>query len=675
MSPGGATFAPEHGCIAPALMVKYYLAGEPGNAWGRYQSSSSSIRCMMCGICGVLYEHEGSHVDPALLETMAACLRHRGPDGGGVFVSPSGRVGLAHRRLSIIDLAGGKQPMANEDGSLHVVFNGEIYNFPQLRERLVRSGHTFATNSDTEVILHLYEEHGPDCVKHLRGMFAFGLWDEPRRRLLLARDRLGKKPLCWHHRDGRFIFASGIEPILKHPGVGRAASPHAIDFFLTYQYVPHPLTIFEGIAKLPPGHVLVYENGQATVSRYWQPELKIDGGRSVDDWCEELRSRLTDAVRMRLISDVPLGAFLSGGLDSSIVVGLMAKLTAEPVKTFSIGFTNRRYDERSYARIAAERFRTDHREFIVEPDALKTLPHLVHHFNEPFGDSSAIPTFHLARVTREHVTVALTGDAGDELFLGYPRYVATRIARTIDRLGPIGRALGSPLWQKLPASVEQKTTMRKLKKFAATLSCPPAERYYRLIAIFNDEEKQHLYEPAFLEMADAGSFGFLDDLYRAAATDDPAAAVAYADLRSYLPCDLLAKVDIATMAAGLEARSPFLDHEFVEFALAIPPCLKMKGLSGKHLLKRAFADLLPPEIIHRRKMGFGVPISSWFRGELAGYVRETLCSPRTLGRGRFRPQCVTRLVEDHVAGRADNAYKIWNLLNLELWEREFIDGQ
>ena len=641
-------------------------------------SGLSPVACSlsMCGICGILYENEGSRVDPALLEGMALCMRHRGPDASGLFISQSGRVGLAHRRLSVIDLAGGKQPMTNEDGSLQIVFNGEIYNFQELRTRLVRAGHTFATSSDTEVILHLYEDCGAACVEHLRGMFAFGLWDGRAGRLLLARDRLGKKPLCWYHADGRFVFASGIEPILKHPGVARRVCPAAVDLFLTYQYVPHPLTIFEGIHKLPPAHVLVYENGCTRVTRYWQPELKAATQRSEADWCGELRERLTEAVRLRLVSDVPLGAFLSGGLDSSIVVGLMARLMKEPVKTFSIGFTDPRYDERSYARLAAAHFGTDHREFIVEPDALKTLPHLVHHFNEPFGDSSAIPTFHLSRVTREHVTVALTGDAGDELFLGYPRYVATRMAAAIDKWGPLRSIAAMRLWQKLPASAEQKTLMRKLKKFAATLACPPAERYYLLIAIFNDEEKSSLYEPSFAKQIEGRSFDFLNRLYEAADTRDPAAAVAYADLCSYLPCDLLTKVDVATMSVGLEARSPFLDHEFVEFALTIPPALKMNlwRLGGKHLLKRAFADLLPPEIIHRGKMGFGVPISSWFRGELAGYVREIILSPRSLSRGRFRIDSLRRLVEDHAAGRADNGYKIWNLLNLELWEREFIDG-
>jgi len=629
----------------------------------------------MCGICGIVVEDAaGGAVDAAALERMSLCLHHRGPDDSGVFVSESRRAGLGHRRLSIIDLAGGRQPMANEDGSLRLVFNGEIYNFRELRAELLESGHRFSTNSDTEVILHLYEDEGEQCVARLRGMFAFGLWDEPRRRLLLARDRLGQKPLFWHQACGRFLFASAIESILQHPGVPRAANAAAIHHFLTFQYVPHPLTAFDGICKLPPGHTLVFENGKADVRRYWAPELNIVPDRSEADWCGELRERLTEAVRLRLISDVPLGAFLSGGLDSTIIVGLMSKLMNEPVKTFSIGFNERRYDERRYARIAAERFRSDHREFLVEADALRTLPHMVRHFGEPFGDSSAIPTFHLSRVTREHITVALTGDAGDELFFGYPRYVATRIASGLDRSRLLRGLAGLKLWQKLPASVEQKTLLRKMKKFASSVGCPPAERYYRLIAIFNDEEKQALYQPGFAEQVQTSSFDLLHELYDAAGCDDPVAAVAFADLLSYLPCDLLTKVDVASMSVGLEARSPFLDHRFVEFALTIPPRLKMRGLGGKYLLKRAFADLVPPQILHRRKMGFGVPISSWFRTELSGYVREILLGPRMLARGRFRRDALERIVEQHVSGQADHGYRIWNLLNLELWEREFIDA-
>jgi len=346
----------------------------------------------------------------------------------------------------------------------------------------------------------------------------------------------------------------------------------------------------------------------------------------------------------------------------------MAKLTGEPVKTFSIGFSDRRYDERSYARLAARRFGAEHREFLVRPDALKMLPELVRHYAEPYGDSSAIPTFYLSRVAREHVTVALTGDGGDELFMGYPRYLATKLASKIDALGPLRRLLGSPLWRALPASVEQKTFMRRIKKFGSAVGSP-AERYYRWIAIFNDEEKQDLYAPVFAEKVSASSFGLLKSLYDVAGADDPVAAVAYTDLLSYLPGDLLTKVDVASMSVGLEARSPFLDHPFVEFSLRIPARFKLRRATGKYLLRRAFADLLPDEIAVRDKMGFGVPISAWFRGQLAGYLREILLGPRSLGRSRFRPDALRRLVEDHIARKADNGYKLWNLLNLELWER------
>jgi len=627
----------------------------------------------MCGICGVVYEDEAARADEAVLRRMSLALRHRGPDDEGVFVSKSRPAGLAHRRLAVIDPAGGAQPMANEDGSLRLVCNGEIYNYRELRAKLIDAGHIFATKSDNEVILHLYEEHGPACVNELRGMFAFGLWYDHNARLLLGRDRLGQKPLCWYHQNGAFIFASGIASILKHPGIARTVSPAAIHQFLTYQYIPHPLTIYEEINKLPPAHTLVWEGGRTTVTRYWKPRLQVDETRSADDWCDELRERLTQSVGMRLMSDVPLGAFLSGGLDSSIVVGLMSKLAHEPVKTFSIGFADRRWDERPYARLAARKFGTAHHEFLVHPDALKMLPELVRHYGEPYGDSSAVPTFYLSRVTRDQVTVALTGDGGDELFAGYPRYLATKAASALDKLGPLRRLLGSPLWRLVPASVEQKTLLRRAKKFALAAGSP-LQRYYQWIAIFDDEEKRALYEPEFAERTGPGSLKVLEELYAAAGTEDPVAAVAYADLLSYLPGDLLTKIDVASMSVGLEARSPFLDHPFVEFALTIPARLKLRRATGKWLLKRAFADLLPNEILIRDKMGFGVPISSWFRGPLADYLRQVLLAPRSLERGRFRPDALREIVEKHIAGKADNGYKLWNLLNLELWERAAEEG-
>jgi len=524
-------------------------------------------------------------------------------------------------------------------------------------------------------------------------MFAFALWDDTSKKLLLARDRLGQKPLFWHWNGQVLLFGSTIESILQFPGIAREIDPAAVDLFLAYQYIPPPRTIFKGINKLPPGHLLLFGNTfgsvRPVVSEYWRPRIQIAEGRSIDDWCGELRERLTEAVRLRLVSDVPLGAFLSGGIDSSIVTGLMAKLTDEPVKTFSIGFADRRYDETSYAADVAKHFHTEHRQHTVEPQALEVLPKLVRHFGEPFGDSSVIPTFYLSEATRRHVKVALTGDGGDELFVGYPRYKAMKLARLLRSLPLIGRAAASGIWQRLPVSVEQKTLLRRLKKFSGELRLPPARRYFNWIAIFNDEQRRNLYEPEFAEAVDAAfdtplqcrglnvqhadAFDFLLKSFEAAGTGDDCGATAYADLLTYLPCDILAKVDTAAMSVGLEPRSPFLDHHFVEFTLTIPPQLKLRHFTGKYLLKRAFRDMLPPQIISRNKMGFGVPISSWFRRDLADYVRRILLEPRALARKRFKPDVLRELVESHIAGRADNGYQIWNLLVLELWQREFME--
>jgi len=667
----------------------------------------------MCGICGIIYDDDRQRVDLGVLHAMTACMSHRGPDDEGTYVAPDGGAALGHRRLAIIDPAGGKQPLLNETGGIALAANGEIYNFQTLRNELQQSGHRFATRTDSEVILHLYEEHGVDCVSQLRGMFAFALWDDTAKKLLLARDRLGQKPLFWHWDGQVLVFASSIESILKFPGITREIDPAAVDLFLAYQYIPPPRTIFKGINKLPPGNILSFENqsgnARPVVSEYWRPRMQIAEGRSIDDWCGELRERLTESVRLRLVSDVPLGAFLSGGIDSSIVTGLMAKLTNEPVKTFSIGFADRRYDETSYAADVAKHFHTDHRQQTVEPQALvgarhcpcptvrggdsapplQVLPKLVRHFGEPFGDSSVIPTFYLSEATRRHVKVALTGDGGDELFIGYPRYTAMKLARLLNSLPLVGRVAASGIWQRLPVSVEQKTLLRRLKKFSGELRLPPARRYFNWIAIFTDEQRRNLYESDFAEgvaaafenppddgeidYRHAGAFDRLLKGFESAGISDDCGAAAYADLLTYLPGDILAKVDTAAMSVGLEPRSPLLDHQFVEFVLTIPPELKLRGFTGKYLLKRAFRDMLPPQTISRRKMGFGVPISSWFRRELADYIRRVLLEPRALARKRFKSDVVRELVESHIAGRADNGYQIWNLLVLELWEREFME--
>ncbi len=627
----------------------------------------------MCGICGIVRGDGSQPSDGKLVEMMCDELAHRGPDARGAFAAPG--VVLGHVRLSIIDLDTGAQPMSIGNGALTIVFNGEVYNFRELREQLAARGRTFRTKSDTEVILHLYDEYGVECLGHLRGMFAFAIWDAPRRRLFLARDRLGQKPLFYHHSEDRLVFASELAALLLCDDVPRRLNLRALHDFLTFQYVPHNTCILEGVAKLEPAHYLVLEDGRITTHRYWQAPFDPDEDAPEQRLREQVRDELTEATRLRLVSDVPLGAFLSGGIDSSIVVGLMSKLTDEPVKTFSIGFNERRFDELRYARIVAEHFHTDHHEFIVEPNAIDILPGLVRRYGEPFGDSSAIPTYYVAKLTREHVTVALTGDAGDETFAGYPRYRAVRIGERFDRMPrALRRLLAGRWWDKMPVSPEPKTIRRRARKLARHLSLPPRERYLRWIAIFDHSEKLELYcDDVREELSGVISAGRLDAYYDAVPERDFVGATAYVDLHTYLPDDLLVKVDIATMCHALEARSPFLDHKVVEMSGRIPTRLKLHGLRTKHILKDAFADMLPRRIVSRSKMGFGVPIARWLRGELADYAREMLLDGRTVGRGLFARSSLQRLLDEHVSGRDDHACKLWCLLNFELWCREFLD--
>jgi asparagine synthase (glutamine-hydrolysing) len=611
---------------------------------------------------------------------MIEVLRHRGPDDEGLYtgdlhlrpgLAGVPGVALGHRRLSIIDLAGGHQPMGNEDGTVQVVFNGEIYNHRDLRRRLEATGHRFRTQCDTEVIVHLYEDEGPDCLMRLNGMFAIALWDAGRRQLLLARDRLGEKPLVYRVEPERLLFASELKSLLEVPGVSRQLDPQAIDLYLTYQYVPHPWAIFRGIAKLPPGCYAIYREGRLELHRYWQPDFHQEDPRPGGQCAEELRQLLTSSVEMRLQSEVPLGAFLSGGLDSTIIVGLMSQLGKGPVRTFSIGFPVPEYDETRYAAVAARRFGTLHEEFRVEPDAVDVLPKLVWHFDEPFADSSAIPTWYVSQLTRRHVTVALTGDGGDELFAGYPRYRAVWLAAWLDR-APAGlrRVLASRLWQMLPASPRQKSFRRRLKRFLEAFGQTPARRYLEWISIFHEAQRAELYSDDFLAaLPDADPLDFLAAALAQSQGRDPVTAASLADLATYLPCDLMRKVDTASMAHGLECRQPFLDHRVVELAARLPIGLKFRRGRGKGLLREVFSDLLPPVIRRRKKMGFGVPLDHWFRGPLAGFAREVLLDPRTLQRGIFREVAVRRLLDAHLSGRFDHSYRLWALLFLELWQR------
>jgi asparagine synthase (glutamine-hydrolysing) len=638
----------------------------------------------MCGIAGAIWHDPRSALDPATLERMVGVLRHRGPDDAGVsWSAPKGSgidalpgVALGHRRLAILDVAGGRQPMSNEDGSVSLVFNGEIYNYVDLRRRLEGAGHTFRTSSDTETIVHLYEDEGLDFLTHLDGMFALALWDAKGRRLVLARDRLGKKPLVYRLEPGRLLFASELKSLLEAPGVSREIDPQALDEYLTYQYVPHPRTIFRGIHKLPPAHFGVYRDGRWTSGCYWRPDFDAEVRRPFHDYADELRELLTAAVKTRLQSDVPLGAFLSGGIDSTLVVGLMQKLADRPVKTFSIGFSLDEYDETRYARQAAEHFGTEHHEFRVEPSGLEVLPKLIWHYDEPFGDSSAIPTYYVSKLSREHVTVALTGDGGDELFAGYSRYQAVRLGAWFDRLPrPFRFLLAGPYWLKLAGGGRQRSFQRRLARFAGTLGQSPGRRYLEWMSIFNENRRAQLYSDAFVEqMPDADPFDFLAAAFRRSAHRDAVTSASLADLVTYLPCDLLTKVDIASMANGLECRQPFLDRRVVELAVGMPVAYKLGLRRGKKILRRTFADLLPKAILRRPKMGFGVPLGPWFRGELKDFSRQVLLDPQALARGYFRPAAVAQLLDEHQAGIFDHGYRLWSLLVLELWHREWIDG-
>ena len=640
----------------------------------------------MCGITGAVWTDPRLAIDAKTLRRMTEVLRHRGPDGEGFYASdltvrpgrsdPEGAppgVALGHRRLAIIDVAGGRQPLANENETVWVVFNGEIYNFRALRRRLEGRGHRFKTQSDTETIVHLYEDEGPEMVGLLCGMFAFALWDAERGLLLLARDRLGKKPLVYRHEPGRLLFASQLKSLLQVPGVPRDIDAQALDQYLTYQYVPHPRTIWQGMNKLPPGHLAIYREDRLEIRPYWQPDFRVEERLPPGEYASRLRGRLTAAVEARLQSEVPLGAFLSGGVDSTIVVGLMRELTAGPLRTFSIGFPVPEYDETHYARLAAGRFRTIHEEFRVEPKAVEVLPRLVWHFDEPFADSSALPTWYLAELTRQHVTVALTGDGGDELFAGYPRYGAVWLGGLLDRWPAALRrlAVGS-YWQQVPSSSRQKSRLRQWKRFAEGCSQPPARRYLEWISIFGAARRARLYrEEHRARLPEADPLAFLGEALLRLHGRDAVTAASLADLLTYLPCDLMTKVDTASMAFGLECRQPFLDHAVVELAARMPAGEKFRWGRGKRILLETFADLLPPPIRRRRKMGFGVPLDHWFRHEMRNFAREVLFDRQTQSRGFFRPEAVRQLFDDHVAGRADHSQRLWSLLVLELWQREW----
>jgi asparagine synthase (glutamine-hydrolysing) len=617
------------------------------------------------GVCGIsgLIAREGTP-DLALVERMCAAIVHRGPDEGSA--DAFGRCALGHQRLRVIDLETGQQPVSDESGEIVAVFNGELYNFAELRAELRARGHEVRGSGDTPVIPHLYEEYGPSFSERLDGMFAVALWDAGRERLVLARDRLGKKPLLWSMlADGTLAFASELKALLRLPGLRRQVDLAGLDAYLALQYVPGARTPLRGVEKVPPGHTLVWERGRVDVQPYWEPR-PAEHALSEEEWLERVRAAVATAVRRRLVADVPLGALLSGGIDSSIVVALMAQVSPEPVRTFTVGFGDARYDERRYARAVAERYATRHEEVVLEPDAADVLPRLATTFDEPLGDEAALPTFLICEHARRHVTVALSGDGGDESFAGYERYAAMRLAARVP--SALAR-LGAPALRFVPsARREPRSAAFRAARFLESASASPAERYGRLMEVWPARLRAELWtrEAAVAARSTGEVLG-----------PPPAAGITglqLLDVGTYLPGDLLLKADLASMAHSLELRSPLLDHRVLELGLSLPDRLKLRRRDGKQALRRAFAADLPPEIAARGKTGFGVPISSWFRHELRDLARDLLLDRRARDRGYFRRDVVERLLADHAAGRADHGHRLWCLVMLELWLRTWVEA-
>lgn len=625
----------------------------------------------MCGIAGMVGRPDET-VDAADIHRMCQTIIHRGPDDEGVYAQ--GPAGLGMRRLSIIDLAGGRQPIHNEDRTLWAVFNGEIYNFLELRQELEGRGHCFYTHSDTEVILHLYEEMGSDCVQKLRGMFAIALYDERRHLLLLARDRMGKKPLHYALHQGGLIFGSEIKAILAvHPELAEIDPEGLLQYFY-FGYIPDPHSVFQLIHKLPAGHLMEFCKGEVKIRRYWDlPEYGTHPPISEEECVEELERQLEEAVRIRLISDVPLGALLSGGVDSSIVVALMARASSAPVKTFSIGFQAERFNESEYARMVAERFGTDHHELVLDPNLEETLSYLSQMMEEPFGDSSMLPTYYVCRMARQKVTVALSGDGGDELFAGYDRYIVATDRQKFDALPEwMGRVYRNAIHAHVPDGMYG-------KNLAWNASLNARDRYLDGVSFFPALHRERgLFTDSFLQAA-----GQVPDplkqwqqIYDDAPAKDALSRLLYLDTKTYLVADILTKVDRMSMASSLEVRVPMLDHKFVEWVTSLPAEWKLRGGRRKHILKKLAERLgIPPALLHRRKQGFQLPLVEWMRNDVKDQFLRVLLEPRTLQRGYFKPEAVKSLVNEHMHGRRNRSGLLWRMLVLELWHRNFMESR
>jgi asparagine synthase (glutamine-hydrolysing) len=624
----------------------------------------------MCGIAGIIGSDHSYLADAADVHRMCQTIVHRGPDDEGIYAQ--GRAGLGMRRLSIIDLSTGHQPIHNEDQTIWVVFNGEIYNFPELRAALEASGHRFYTATDTEVIVHLYEDYGCDCVQKLRGMFAFALWDQRQQRLVLARDRFGKKPLHYAVSGGRLLFGSEMKALLAVAPELADIDPHSLLSYFYFGYIPDPLSAFTRIRKLPPGHVLEFSGGQIRVSKYWDlPSYGVYEPRTEEECLDELERRLAEAVRIRLISDVPLGALLSGGVDSSVVIALMARHSSTRIKTFSIGFSSEDFNETDHARVVAQHFGTEHHELVVEPQIEETVHLLTRSLEEPFGDSSIVPTYHVCRLARQHVTVALAGDGGDELFAGYDRY-KSYLQRGRVRLFPTGtgRWYREHIHPRIP-------TEWPGRRFLYNLSLPLRERYLDGISVLPVHGRERsLFSSDFLAWTDGGTSPY--DPFRRYLENGPGSdrlsEVLYLDAKTYLPMDILTKVDRMSMATSLEVRAPFLDHPFAEFVAQLSPKWKMRFGQLKYILKKLAERLgVPKQVLYRRKQGFAMPLVHWFRQEPSPALLDILLEPKTIQRGYFNEHALRRRLFEHRKGLRDRSWEIWHLLIFELWHRNFLE--
>jgi asparagine synthase (glutamine-hydrolysing) len=627
----------------------------------------------MCGICGIVSFSSDKFVDEKVLKNMNNSLVHRGPDDEGIFIDSHQKVGLVMRRLSIIDLETGQQPIANEDKSVWIIFNGEIYNHLEIRHKLQRKGHIFSTQSDTEAIVHAYEEYGLGCVDHLNGMFAFAIWDENKQRLLLARDRLGIKPLYYYYADRRIIFASELKGILTHPEVPREINLTALDQFLTLEYIPSPHSIFKGIHKLPAGHRLILgADNQPCIEQYWnvtfQPIYKND-----DEAIEALTELIRDAVKIRLMADVPLGAFLSGGIDSSTVVAFMSELMEIPVKTFSIGFGDPTYNELPYARLVADTFHTQHHEEYLQPDISEMVMRLVPHFDEPFGDFSIFPTYLVSEMARRYVTVTLSGDGGDEIFAGYETYLAQEIdSRWYSRLPHWLRQHALPrMADMIPPQSAKKGLINKTKRFIEGGALPETWQHTRWMMFMNPFDKVQLYHPDFLSNLNGySSSELIEQYFRQAIQADNLAQQQYVDVKTYLVDDILVKVDRMSMATSLEARVPLLDYRIVELALNLPAHLKLNGQETKVILRRMMAKRLPEAVLNKPKEGFSIPMKHWLRGELRPLMSDLLAPDTIRQRGYFNPKTVARWQTEHISSQANHSHRLWALMVFELWHRQ-----